>query len=103
MFIQNAFADGAVGAGGFDINLVLLPLMFVVLYFMMIRPQMKRQKEHRNMVSALSRGDEVMVGGIVGKIADMDENYISLEVSKGVTIQVQRAAVGTLLPKGTAK
>lgn len=103
MFIQNAFADGAAGAGGFDINMILLPLMFVVLYFMMIRPQMKRQKEHRNMVGGLSRGDEVMVGGIVGKIADLDENYISLEVAKGVTIQVQRAAVGTLLPKGTAK
>ncbi len=101
MGISNAFAAGAGSTQDLGMNLGFIVLMFVVLYFMMIRPQIKRQKEHKTMVEALSRGDEVVVNGMLGKITDLDDNYARLEISKGVVIQVQRGAVGTLLPKGT--
>ena len=88
----------------------LLPmiLMFVVLWFLMIRPQMKKAKEHKALVAALSKGDEVVTqGGITGRIAKVGENYLSLEVAEGkdgpVVITVQKNAVGALLPKGTLK
>jgi preprotein translocase subunit YajC len=104
MGITNAFADsGATGAPDLGMNLVFIVIMFGVLYFMMIRPQMKRQKEQKAMLEALSRGDEVVAAGILGKIVDLDANYVKLEIAKGVTIQVQRGAVGTLLPKGTVQ
>ncbi len=104
MGITNAFADsGATAAPDLGMNLVFIVIMFGVLYFMMIRPQMKRQKEQKAMLEALSRGDEVVAAGILGKIIDLDANYVKLEIAKGVTIQVQRGAVGTLLPKGTVQ
>ena len=79
-------------------------LMFVVLYFVMIRPQMKRQKEHKAMIEAIAKGDEVVIGGgMIGKIAKMGENYIHVEIANGVEIQVQRASVVQVLPKGTVK
>ena len=79
-------------------------LMFVVLYFVMIRPQMKRQKEHKAMIDAIAKGDEVVMGGgIIGKISKLGESYIHVEVSNGVEIQVQRASVVQVLPKGTLK
>lgn len=100
--IENAFADnGATAAPDLGMNLIFIVIMFAVLYFMMIRPQLKRQKEQKAMLEALGRGDEVVVAGIMGKIVNLDANKVELEVAKGVTIQVQRAAVGTLLPKGT--
>ncbi|MDE2342400.1 MAG: preprotein translocase subunit YajC [Betaproteobacteria bacterium] len=100
--IENAFADnGAAATPDLGMNLIFIVIMFAVLYFMMIRPQLKRQKEQKAMLEALGRGDEVVVAGIMGKIVDLDANKVQLEVAKGVTIQVQRAAVGTLLPKGT--
>jgi preprotein translocase subunit YajC len=78
--------------------------MFVVLYFLMIRPQMKRQKEQKTMMEALAKGDEVVTaGGIVGKVTKVTDAYVSLEVSNGTEILVQKAAVATLLPKGTIK
>jgi preprotein translocase subunit YajC len=81
-----------------------LVLMFVVLYFIMIRPQMKRQKELKAMVDALAKGDEVVIGGgILGKIAKLGETTLHLEVANGVEIQVQRSAVVQVLPKGTLK
>ena len=83
----------------------LLPivLMFVILYFLMIRPQMKKAKEHKSMIDALQKGDEVVAVGIVGKVVKIDDNYVGLEVASNVVIQVQRQAVNTLLPKGTIK
>ena len=79
-------------------------LMFVVLYFVMIRPQMKRQKEHKAMIDAIAKGDEVVMGGgIIGKISKLGESYIHVEVANGVEIQVQRASVVQVLPKGTLK
>jgi preprotein translocase subunit YajC len=104
MGITNVFADsGAAASPDLGMNLVFIVIMFGVLYFMMIRPQMKRQKEQKAMLDALSRGDEVVAAGILGKIIDLDANYVKLEIAKGVTIQVQRGAVGTLLPKGTVQ
>jgi preprotein translocase subunit YajC len=75
-----------------------------VLYFVMIRPQMKRQKEHKAMIDAIAKGDEVVMGGgIIGKIAKLGESYIHVEIANGVEIQVQRASVVQVLPKGTLK
>ena len=85
-------------------SLLPLVLMFVVLYFVMIRPQMKRQKEHRAMIDALAKGDEVATaGGVVGKVTKLGDTYLGLEVAQGVEIQVQRSAVVQVLPKGTIK
>ncbi len=81
-----------------------LVLMFVVLYFVMIRPQMKRQKEQRAMIDALAKGDEVViVGGMLGKITRLGDQYLGVEVASGVEVQFQRAAVVQVLPKGTIK
>ena len=104
--IGNAFAQSAGGAAaGGDTLMGLLPiiLMFVVMYFIMIRPQMKKAKEHKTMLEALQKGDEVVAVGILGKISRINDNYVSLEVAPNITIQVQRGAVTTLLPKGTVK
>jgi preprotein translocase subunit YajC len=81
-----------------------LVLMFVVLYFVMIRPQMKRQKEHKAMIEAIAKGDEVVTtGGLLGKITKLGESFITIEVAAGVELQVQRGAVVQVLPKGTVK
>lgn len=79
-------------------------LMFVVLYFLMVRPQMKRAKEHKAMVDALAKGDEVVTqGGIAGRVAKVGDNYVALEIAEGVEVQVQKPAVQLVLPKGTLK
>jgi preprotein translocase subunit YajC len=79
-------------------------LMFVVLYFLMIRPQMKRAKEHKALLEALTKGDEVVTGGgIAGRVTRVNENFITLEVANAVEIQVQKQAVTLVLPKGTLK
>ena len=81
-----------------------LVLMFVVLYFVMIRPQMKRQKEHRAMIDALAKGDEVATaGGIIGKVTRLSEGFLPIEIAHNVEVQIQRSAVVQVLPKGTAK
>jgi preprotein translocase subunit YajC len=105
VFISNAYAQTAAG-GGMESLMSFLPivLMFVVLYFLMIRPQMKRQKEQKAMMDALTKGDEVVtVGGIVGKVTKVTDAYVTLEVADGTEIITQKAAVSTLLPKGTIK
>jgi preprotein translocase subunit YajC len=108
VFISEAFAQSApAAASGTESSLLsLLPLvlMFVVLYFIMIRPQMKRQKEHKAMVAAIGKGDEVVIsGGVLGRVAKLGETYLHVEVADGVELQVQRAAVVQVLPKGTFK
>ena len=106
MLISNAYAQ-APAAGGGDAGLMgLLPivLMFVVLYFLMIRPQMKRSKEAKAMIEALQKGDEVITaGGILGRISKLTEAYVTLEIAPNTEISVQKAAVQTLLPKGPLK
>jgi preprotein translocase subunit YajC len=108
VFISDAIAQTtAAGPGGLMGNLTsFLPiiLMFVVLYFLMIRPQMKRQKEQKAMMEALAKGDEVVTsGGLLGKIVKVSDAYITVEVSEGNEVVVQKAAITTLLPKGTLK
>jgi preprotein translocase subunit YajC len=111
VFISSAFAQtapaAAVADGGMMSSLTgMLPLvlMFVVLYFVMIRPQMKRQKEHRSMVEALAKGDEVATsGGILGRVVDLNEQFLFVEIATGVKVQVQRSAVVQVLPKGSVK
>ncbi len=81
-----------------------LVLMFVVLYFIMIRPQMKRQKEHRAMIEAITKGDEIATaGGLLGKVSRMGEGFLHIEIAEGVEVQIQRSAVSQVLPKGTLK
>ena len=106
MFISNAYAQAASGGAesGLSSLTSLLPLvlMFVVLYFIMIRPQMKRQKETKVMLEALAKGDEVVTsGGLIGRITKMGETMLQIEVASGVELQVQRGAVVQVLPKGT--
>ena len=109
MFISNAYAQTAAtttdaGMLGSLTTFAPLVLMFVVMYFLMIRPQQKRQKEQRSMMDALAKGDEVVTsGGLVGKVAKVGENYISLEISEGTEVVVQKPAIGLVLPKGTLK
>jgi preprotein translocase subunit YajC len=111
VFISSAFAQTApaTAAAGSDMQSTLmgmlpLVLMFVVLYFVMIRPQMKKQKEHRTMLEALAKGDEVVTsGGMLGKVSKMGESYLSIEIANGVEVQVQRGAVVQVLPKGSIK
>jgi preprotein translocase subunit YajC len=106
VLISPAFAQTAGGAGDMGQWTGLLPivLMFVLLYFMLIRPQMKRAKEHKSMTDALQKGDEVITsGGVLGRITKAGEAYITLEIAAGVEVNVQKGAVQTLLPKGTIK
>jgi preprotein translocase subunit YajC len=105
VLISPAFAQ-APGIGGADGLMSFLPivLMFVLLYFLMIRPQMKRAKEHKTMIDALQKGDEVVaVGGLIGKIVELSDQYATLEIASETIIMVQRPAIQTLLPKGTIK
>jgi preprotein translocase subunit YajC len=110
MFISSAFAQTApAAAAGGDMQSTLMSmlpllLMFVVLYFVMIRPQMKKQKEHRAMIDALAKGDEVVTaGGFIGKVSKLGEAYVGIELATGVEVQMQRSAVVQVLPKGTMK
>ncbi len=85
-------------------SMLPLVLMFVVLYFVMIRPQMKKQKEHRAMIDALAKGDEVVTaGGLLGKVTRMGDAYLGLELATGVEVQLQRSAIVQVLPKGSIK
>jgi len=109
VFISEAHAQaagaatgGATGSG--LMGMLPLVLMFVVLYFVMIRPQMKRQKELKTMLDSLKPGEEVATqGGVMGRITKMSDTIVSLEIASGVEVQVQRAAITQVLPKGTLK
>jgi preprotein translocase subunit YajC len=109
VFISQAFAQTAPAAasGGAESTLItMLPLvlMFVVLYFIMIRPQMKKQKEHKAMIEALAKGDEVVIaGGVLGRVSKLGDSFLHVEVANGVELQVQRPSVIQVLPKGTFK
>ena len=111
MFISSAFAQTApaAAAAGGDMQSTLMSmlpllLMFAVLYFVMIRPQMKKQKEHRSMIEALAKGDEIVTaGGLLGKVSKIADAYIGVELATGVEVQMQRQAVVQVLPKGTIK
>ena len=105
MLISNAYAQaaGSDPTGGL-MGLLPLILMFVVLWFLMIRPQMKRAKEHKAMVEALAKGDEVVTGGgIAGRVTDVGDSFVQIEVAPNTVVAVQKQAVATVLPKGTLK
>lgn len=105
MLISPAWAQASAAPAGGGIESILLILaMFAVMYFLMIRPQMKRAKEHKAMVEGMQKGDEVVTaGGILGRITKVDDQYITVAIAEGVEVQAQRAAIQTVLPKGTLK
>jgi preprotein translocase subunit YajC len=104
VIISPAFAQSAPSGDSGFIGLLPIVLMFVLLYFLMIRPQMKRAKETKAMIEALQKGDEVITaGGVLGRITRISDAYISLEIAPNMEINVQKAAVQVLLPKGTLK
>jgi preprotein translocase subunit YajC len=104
VFISNAYAQSIPGLDGNLTSFLPIILMFAVLYFLMIRPQMKRQKEQKAMMDALAKGDEVVTaGGILGTVTKVAEAYVTLEIANGTTVVLQKASVTMLLPKGTIK
>ena len=105
LLISPAHAQAAGAPAGPGLSSLLLPVaLLAVMYFIMIRPQMKRAKEHRAMLEKLAKGDEVITsGGIAGVIRDISDSFISVEVADGLTIRVQKGAIGNVLPKGTLK
>jgi preprotein translocase subunit YajC len=104
VIISPAFAQAAPSGDSGYIGLLPIVLMFVLLYFLMIRPQMKRAKETKQMIEALQKGDEVITaGGVVGRITRLGDAYLSLEIAPNIEISVQKAAIQVLLPKGTIK
>ena len=112
MFISNAYAQAASGAasdptGGYG-QILMMVAMFAILYFLMIRPQLKKAKEHQKLVAAIQKGDEVVTqAGFTGRIAKVGENYLTVEVAEGkdgpICMTIQKNAVGAILPKGTLK
>ncbi len=101
--IQDAWAQGA-GTDGSLLGLLPLVLIFVVFYFLLIRPQSKRQKEHKEMVSNLKVDDEIITaGGVLGKITKVKDQFVFVEVADGVELKIQRHTIGTIMPKGTVK
>lgn len=104
-FISNAYAEGAAAQQGDPMMSMIFFLgMIAIFYFILIRPQQKKAKEHRNMVAALGKGDEVVTnGGILGKVTDISDQYVSVEIADGVEIRLQRNAVSAVLPKGSIK
>jgi preprotein translocase subunit YajC len=105
LFISDAWAQGASSPGGDPLfSFLFLGLIFVVFYFLLIRPQAKRAKEHRKMVAALSKGDEIVTtGGLVGQVTEVGENFVRVEIAGNVQVRIQRQAVSTVLPKGSLK
>jgi preprotein translocase subunit YajC len=106
LIISNAFADGAPAAQGGGNIMDFLPLiaLLAVFYFLILRPQQKRAKETKTMLSSMQNGDEIVtLGGMLGRVTKNGENYVSVEVAEGVTVTVQKAAIQTVLPKGTIK
>lgn len=107
MLISNAYAQTAAAAAGpMDSVMQFLPiiLMFAVLYFLMVRPQMKKAKEHKALLEALSKGDEVVTqGGLAGRISKVGDDFVSITIAENVEIQMQKGAISLVLPKGTLK
>jgi preprotein translocase subunit YajC len=100
----HAQAAGGAPAGGGFLGILPMVALIAVMYFLMIRPQMKRAKEHRSMLEKLARGDEVLTsGGVAGVVADIGENFVTVEVAEGVKLRIQKAAIANVLPKGTLK
>ncbi len=103
-FISDAMAQGAAPAGDGTMSIIFLIGMFAIMYFFLIRPQVKRQKEHKAMVEALSKGDEIQtMGGLMGKVTELGDNFMKVEVADNVIVTVRRTAVEAVMPKGSLK
>lgn len=103
-FINSAYAQSAPAQGGSGSFVVMMVLFFVIFYFMLMRPQMKQAKEHKKLIENLAKGDEVVTsGGLLGKITEIGDNFIVLEVAKETEIKIQKHAIAALMPKGTIK
>lgn len=104
-FISNAYAqDAAAQQGGGMLQFLPLFILVLVFYFLILRPQQKRAKEQKAMINALQKGDEIVtIGGELGRVVKLGENYLGIEIAENVVVQIQRAAVQTVLPKGTIK
>ena len=105
LFISDAHAEAAPApAGGGTEMLIMIGIFFAIMYFMIIRPQQKRQKEHKKLVEALAKGDEVQTdGGLMGKIKDLGGNFVQLEIADGVEVKIRRQSINAVMPKGTLK
>lgn len=102
--ISDALAQDAAGAPGTFAQFIPLILIFVIFYFLLIRPQMKRAKEHKQLVAGLEKGDEVVTsGGVLGRITEVDESFVTIEIARDTNIRVQKHAVAAVMPKGTYK
>ncbi len=103
--ISNAHAEGAAAPAGGGIEMLLMMgVFFAIMYFMIIRPQQKRAKEHKQLLESLHKGDEVVTGGgVLGKVAGLNENFVELTIAENVVIKVQKQAIASVLPKGTMK
>ncbi|WP_017942478.1 MULTISPECIES: preprotein translocase subunit YajC [unclassified Thioalkalivibrio] len=103
--ISSAHAqEGGAAGGGMIEFLIMIIIFFAIMYFLIIRPQSKRAKEHRNMVEALSKGDEIVTnGGVAGKITEVSDDFIKVDIADGVNVAVQKQSVASVMPKGTLK
>ena len=103
-FISDAMAADAAPQGGGLQLIIMMAIFFGIMYFMIIRPQQKRAKEHKELIASITKGDEVVAGGgIIGKVTNVGDNFIEMSVSDNTTIKVQRQAVAQVMPKGTMK
>jgi preprotein translocase subunit YajC len=103
-FIQNAWAQGAPQPGGGSSFLFMMLIFLAIFFFLVIRPQMKQQKEHKKMVEAMGKGDEVVTtGGLLGRITEIGDNFIVMEIAKDTEVKIQKNAVSAVMPKGTLK
>ena len=103
-FISDAYAQGAGGGAAPFGDIIFLVLLFAVFYFLLIRPQQKRAKEHKKMVEAVAKGDEVVTnGGILGKVIEVGDNFLTITIAEGVDVKLQRSSIASTLPKGTIK
>jgi preprotein translocase subunit YajC len=100
--ISDAWAQAGGEAGGSLFSLLPLVVIFVLFYFLLIRPQQKRAKQHKEMVAALKKGEEIVTnGGLLGKVTDVDDNFVTVEIASGLTVRIQRQAIAQVMPKGT--
>ena len=103
-FISDAYAQGGSGGGAPYGDILFLVLLFAVFYFLLIRPQQKRTKEHKKMVEAVAKGDEVVTnGGLLGKVIEIGDTFLTVTITEGVDVKLQRSSVAATVPKGTIK
>ena len=103
-FISDAMAENGAPPEAGLLGFLPLIIIFVIFYFLIIRPQVKRAKEHKKLTESVAKGDEVITGGgLLGKVSDINENFVTLEIAEGVEVKIQRQSVASLVPKGTYK